>query len=107
MEEYVWANPGVLKRLKNDYVVVALYVDDKTILNEDEWYTSSYDNKIKKTLGKQNFDLQIATFKSNAQPYYVLLDNDEKILNQPSAYDVDVDRFIKFLDEGEKSFEKK
>ena len=54
MEEYVWADKGVLNRLKNDYVVVALYVDDKTTLPEDEWFKSTYDGKIKKTLGKQN-----------------------------------------------------
>ena len=106
MEEYVWSDSNVLERLKNDFVVVALYVDDKTMLPEEEWYTSTYDNKVKKTLGKQNFDLQIERFESNAQPYYVLLDNNEKLLNTPTAYDVDVDRFIKFLDEGKNNFEK-
>ena len=107
MEEYVWSNSSVLKRLNNDFVVVALYVDDKSVLPENEWYTSSYDNKIKKTLGKQNFDLQIETFKSNAQPYYVLLGHNEKMLNKPKAYDVDIDNFIKFLDEGKRNFDKK
>jgi len=106
MEEYVWSDSNVLERLKNDFVVVALYVDDKTMLPEEEWYISTYDNKVKKTLGKQNFDLQIERFESNAQPYYVLLDNNEKLLNTPTAYDVDVDRFIKFLDEGKNNFEK-
>lgn len=106
MEEYVWSDVNVLERLKNDFVVVALYVDDKTMLPEKEWYISTYDNKVKKTLGKQNFDLQIERFESNAQPYYVLLDNNEKLLNTPTAYDVDVDRFIKFLDEGKNNFEK-
>ena len=106
MEEYVWSDSNVLERLKNDFVVVALYVDDKTMLPEEEWYISTYDNKVKKTLGKQNFDLQIERFESNAQPYYVLLDNDEKLLNTPTAYDIDVDRFIKFLDEGKNNFEK-
>jgi thiol:disulfide interchange protein DsbD len=107
MEEYVWSNTNVLKRLRDDFVVVALYVDDKTILPEEEWYVSKYDNKIKKTLGKQNFDLQIDKFESNAQPYYVLLDHDEKLLNEPTAYNIDVDRFIDFLDEGKNNFEEK
>jgi len=105
MEEYVWADNGVLSRLKNDYVVVALYVDDKTTLPEDEWFTSTYDAKIKKTLGKQNFDLQIGTFNSNAQPFYVLLDNDENQLMDPRAYDVNINDFIKFLDDGKRKFE--
>ena len=105
MEEYVWADAGVLSRLKNDYIVVALYVDDKTTLPEDEWFTSSYDGKIKKTLGKQNFDLQIGTFNSNAQPYYVLLDNDENLLSEPRAYDLNINSFVDFLDDGKSKFE--
>jgi len=105
MEEYVWADVGVLSRLNKDYVMVALYVDDKTTLSKDDWYTSQYDEKIKKTLGKQNFDLQIDTFNSNAQPYYVLLDNEENILTTPRAYDLDIGGFIKFLDDGKRKFE--
>ncbi|MCA6416025.1 MAG: thioredoxin family protein [Cytophagales bacterium] len=61
MEARVWSDPQVLQRLKNDFVVVALYVDDKTKLPENEWYTSSYDKKVKKTIGKQNADLQITS----------------------------------------------
>jgi len=105
MEEYVWSEPKVLNRLKNDYVVVALYVDDKTTLSPEEWFTSNYDSKLKKTLGKQNFDFQMDTFQSNAQPLYVLLDNKENILIQPRFYDLDVNSFIEFLDEGKKKFD--
>jgi thiol:disulfide interchange protein DsbD len=105
MEEYVWADAGVLSRLKNDYIVVALYVDDKTILPEDDWFTSSYDGKIKRTLGKQNFDLQIGTFNSNAQPYYVLLDNEDNLLSEPRAYGLDINSFVDFLDDGKRKFE--
>jgi thiol:disulfide interchange protein len=104
MEEYVWSDPQVLKRLKEDYVVVALYVDDKTTLPESEWYTSEYDGKVKKTLGKQNFDFQITRFNGNAQPYYVLLDNDEEPLVRPKSYDAEVTNFIQFLDKGLKEF---
>ena len=105
MEEYVWADNAILNRLKNDYVVVALYVDDKTRLPEDEWFTSTYDGKLKKTLGKQNFDLQIGTFNSNAQPFYVLLDNDAKQLTDSRSYDLDINDFIKFLDDAKRKFE--
>jgi thiol:disulfide interchange protein len=104
MEEYVWSDPQVLKRLKEDYVVVALYVDDKTTLPESEWYTSEYDGKVKKTLGKQNFDFQITRFNGNAQPYYVLLDNNEEPLIRPKSYDAEVTNFIQFLDKGIKEF---
>ena len=68
MEARVWSDPQVLQRLKNDFVVVALYVDDKTVLPENEWYTSTFDSKVKKTIGKQNADLQIARLNNNAQP---------------------------------------
>ena len=107
MEEYVWSDPEVLKRLKNDYVVVALYVDDKTTLPESEWYTSEFDGKVKKTIGKQNFDFQITRFNGNAQPYYVLLDNNEQPLMRPGTYDPDVPAFVKFLDSARAEFSKR
>jgi thiol:disulfide interchange protein len=104
MEARVWSDPQVLKRLKEDYVVVALYVDDKTELPEAEWYTSKYDNKVKKTIGKQNADLQITNLNNNAQPFYILLGEDEKVLVSPKPYDLSVDHFVNFLDEGKKIF---
>jgi len=104
MEAVVWSDPEVLRRLKEDYVMVALYVDDKTELPESEWYTSTYDNKVKKTIGKQNADLQITNLQNNAQPFYVLVDNDENVLVQPVAYDKDVNNFIRFLDKGKAKF---
>lgn len=104
MEAVVWSDPQVLERLQNDYVVVALYVDDKTVLPESAWYTSTYDNKIKKTIGKQNADLQITNLKNNAQPFYVLVGNDEKVLVAPYGYDKSVEGFVKFLDEGKRKF---
>jgi thiol:disulfide interchange protein DsbD len=105
MEANVWSDPRVLKRLMNDYVLIALYVDDKKELPEDEWVTSTYDGRLKKTIGKKNADFQISRFGVNAQPYYVLLDHDGKELTQPKAYDLDVDNFVKFLDEGLAKFE--
>jgi thiol:disulfide interchange protein DsbD len=81
-----------------------LYVDDKKELPESSWYESSYDNKIKKSIGKQNADFQITRFNNNAQPYYVLLDNNENILVDPKAYDLDVTNFVAFLEEGKKKF---
>lgn len=104
MEARVWGDPQVLQRLKNDFVVVALYVDDKTKLPENEWYTSSYDKKVKKTIGKQNADLQITRLNNNAQPFYVLVGNDEKVLVSPKPYDLSAENFVKFLEEGKKRF---
>ena len=103
MEATVWSDPQVLRRLRDDYVVVALYVDDKTELPRGEWYTSAYDQKQKKSLGQQNADLQVARYGVNAQPYYVLLDPADpngKPLVQPIAYEPDVAQFARFLDAG-------
>ena len=104
MEQNVWADEGVLKRLREDFIVVAIYVDDKTALPETEWYTSTFDGKVKKTIGKQNFDFQIVRFNGNAQPYYVLIDNDEQPLVSPVSYDPSVENFIQFLDEAKVEF---
>jgi thiol:disulfide interchange protein DsbD len=106
MESRVWADPEVLKRLKEKFVVIALYVDDKTELPEKDWVTSKYDGKVKKTIGKKYADFQIAQFNVNAQPYYVLLDTSGKLLNKPKAYDLEVGNFVKFLDEGLAKFNK-
>ena len=104
MEAVVWSDPQVLKRLKNDFVVVALYVDDKTELSENEWYTSKVDNKVKKTIGKQNADLQIANLNNNAQPFYILLGDDERVLAWPKAYDKSIPNFIEFLETGKAKY---
>lgn len=106
MEANVWSDPAVLTLLRNDYIVVAMYVDDKKIkLPESEWYTSEYDKKVKKTLGAKNFDFQKTKFNINAQPYYVLLGHNNDILAQPRAYNLDVAEFVKFLEQGKKNFD--
>ncbi|PQJ78976.1 protein-disulfide reductase DsbD family protein [Polaribacter porphyrae] len=107
MEARVWSDKRVLEILKNEYVVVALYVDEKTKLPEEDWYVSEYDGKTKKTIGKQNADYQIRKFTNNAQPFYVLMDSKEKVLTKPKAYDLEANNFIDFLDKGIKSLRKK
>lgn len=100
MEARVWSDPRVLQLLNEEYVVLALYVDEKTELSKDSWYISKYDGKTKKTIGKQNADYQIVKFTNNAQPFYVLMDTDENVLVEPNAYDLDIEKFIAFLEEG-------
>lgn len=100
MEARVWSDPQVLQRLNEKFVMLALYVDDKTQLPEKEWYVSKYDGKQKTTLGKKNADLQITRFNNNAQPYYVLLSPQGQLLVAPRAYNLDVKGFIDFLDSG-------
>lgn len=107
MEARVWSDPRVLKKLREEFILVALYVDDKTELPESEWITSTYDGKVKKTIGKKYADFQISRFNINAQPYYVLLDAKGELLVTPKAYDLDVDKFIEFLDNGLAEFKKR
>ncbi|WP_394801471.1 protein-disulfide reductase DsbD family protein [Belliella filtrata] len=104
MEARVWSDPQVLKRLNEDFVVVALYIDERFELPESEWYTSEYDGKEKKTIGKQNADFQITRFNNNAQPYYVILDHNEELLVRPKAYDTNIQNFVNFLDEANAEF---
>jgi thiol:disulfide interchange protein DsbD len=105
MEAIVWSDPKVLKRLKEDYVVVALYVDEKTELPKEEWYVSAYDGRVKKTIGGQNLDFMIQKLNANAQPYYTLVDTNGSLLSAPKGYDLDVSNFVEFLDNGLMEFE--
>jgi thiol:disulfide interchange protein len=110
MEASVWSDPQVLKRLREDYVVVALYVDDKATLPAAEQYVSPRDKQLKTTLGKRNADLQITRYGFNAQPYYVVLDpNDptEKPLITPVAYEPSVEKFGEFLDRGKTQYKQR
>jgi len=107
MEANVWSDPRVLERLENDFVIIALYVDDKTKLPEEDWVKSTFDGKIKKTLGKKYADFQISRFGVNAQPYYVLLDNKGEMLTQPTARDLNPDHFVDFLDKGLAEYKKR
>jgi thiol:disulfide interchange protein DsbD len=104
MEAVVWSDPAVLERLKNDFVIAALYVDDKTLLPESEWITSAYDGKVKKTIGKKNADLQITRLNNNAQPFYVIVGKDERVLVWPYGYDRNVQKFIAFLEAGKRKY---
>jgi thiol:disulfide interchange protein len=107
MENVVWSDPRVLAHLQTDFVILALYVDDKKIdLPEVEWIKSKKDGKVKKTLGDFNADIQVVNFNVNAQPYYVLLSPDGHVLAEPFDYDLDPDKFVEFLESGLAEFEK-
>ena len=107
MEANVWGDPRVLDILRNQYVIAALYIDDKTQLPESEWVTSSFDGKVKKTIGKKYADYQISRYQVNAQPYYILMDHDEQPLVAPRSYNLNVEEFIAFLQKGVEEFNRK
>jgi len=107
MENRVWSDPQVLKRLRENFVLVALYVDDKVIeLPKTEWFTNKEGREVK-LLGKKNAEIQIEKFGKNAQPFYVILDGDGNSMVQPHAYDLDIPSYIKFLDDGVAAYNKK
>ncbi len=105
MEEYVWPDAKVLKRLKNDFVIASLYVDDKTELPREKHYVSTYDQKTKTTIGAKNADLQIVKFNNNAQPYYCLVTPAGELIIPPVGYSSTED-FVAFLDKGLTNFKK-
>jgi thioredoxin-related protein len=100
MEAAVWSDPEVLNTLRNDYVIVALYTDDRTKLPEEEWYTSEVDGKVKKTIGQQNIDYEIARFQTNTIPLYVIMDSDGNVVGQPKGTDLDVQSYLSWLKQG-------
>lgn len=106
MEANVWSDPAVLSLMSRDYVIIALYVDDKKELPESQWITDSK-GKVQKSIGKINSAFQIARFGINAQPYYVLLDpHTGDLLTQPRSYNLDVSGFVKFLESGISAYNK-
>lgn len=104
MENTVWSQPEVMKRLREDFVIIALYVDDRTKLPESEWQTSQDGKSILKTIGQVNADLQVKLFKTNTQPYYTITDTDGNPLVSPKGLETDVKEFVKWLDEGKLKF---
>ncbi len=107
MEDNVWSQPQILKILSDDYVLISLYVDDKTPLPEAEQYVSSFSGSKVKTTGKKWSDLQSRIYQTNSQPYYVLLDHNGKLLAHPRGYTPDADLYKKFLEEGICRFRKR
>ncbi|WP_163409837.1 protein-disulfide reductase DsbD family protein [Flavobacterium ajazii] len=106
MEERVWPDPKVLNVLNNDVVLISLYVDDKRPLPENEQVVSKITGKVLKYTGQKWSELQILKYKTNAQPYYVLMDHNEKDLNKPSAYNPDINAYYNWLQEGVRNFKK-
>ena len=96
MEARVWSAPSVLKQLSEDYVIVSLYVDDKTRLPEEKWVTTE-NGKVLKDVGRVNSKLVLDRFGVNSQPNYFILDASGNILRGPRGYNLDVEAFTSFL----------
>ncbi|RYY34002.1 MAG: DUF255 domain-containing protein, partial [Sphingobacteriaceae bacterium] len=114
MEVDVWENPEVFRRLRDEYVLLQLYVDDKTELQPEEVYKSDFSGKKITNLGAKWSDLQAKRFNANSQPFYVLLDSDGNLLTdgnretiKPSGADFNVSSYLKFLDSGIAAYKNK
>lgn len=107
MEEQVWSDPRVLKRLREDFVLISLYVDEKLELPEDEQIEVEIGGKTKKlrTVGNRWSYMQAERFGTNSQPYYVILDHEENQLGPSAAYDPDIEKYVKWLDDGKAAFQ--
>ena len=106
MEELVWSDSKVLGVLKNEVVLISLYVDDKKELPEKEQYVSETTGKKIKTIGNKWSDLQIKRYKANAQPFYVLMDHNEGNLIDPAGFTPDVEEYHIWLEKGLLNFTK-
>lgn len=108
MEEQVWSDPRVLDILRNDLVLISLYVDEKLELPEEEQKTVTIGDKKKKikTVGNKWSYFQASKFGTNSQPYYIFLDHEGNQLHEPAAYDPNIQKFITWLNTGIDEFEK-
>lgn len=104
MEAEVWSNPEVLKKMKEDFVLISLYVDESTELPESEQYTNAKGEKITK-VGEKNLDYEVTKFGFNAQPLYMFLDiNGNPLSTVKYGYDSNIPKFINHLDAVKKAF---
>ena len=106
MEAAVWTDSQVADILNNDYVLISLYVDDKTALPEPIKVTENGQERTLRTIGDKWSYLQRVKFGANAQPFYVLLDNNGRPLNGSRAYDEDIKAYIEFLNTGIANYKK-
>ncbi|MBR8534816.1 thioredoxin family protein [Carboxylicivirga sediminis] len=98
MEDKVWSNESIKAMLANDYILVSLYVDDRKKL--DEPYVSEITGKKIRTVGQKWAEFQMERYQQQGQPYYVIIDEDEKTLNTPVAYDPDIKKYKNWLLDG-------
>ena len=105
MEAEVFSDASVKEKLTSDFVIIALYTDDKYELPEKEWVKSTQDGKIKKTMGAKNLDLEITKFDTNTLPLYVILKPDGSFLAK-SDFNTNKQAFLNFLTEGKDKFSK-
>ena len=106
MEAAVWTDPKVSKLMTDDYVLITLYVDNKELLPEHIKVMENGKERTLRTVGDKWSYLQRSKFGANAQPFYVLIDNEGKPLNKSYSYDEDIDKYVDFLQTGLDNYKK-
>jgi thiol:disulfide interchange protein DsbD len=105
--------PKSVEAFKDDYILISLYVDDKTTLPDTAQYVSSFSGKKIKSLGNKYSDIQASQYGTNSQPYYVLLDPHkpedatDRLLNKPRAFDQDIEAYTDFLTKGLEEYQRR
>ena len=100
MEAIVWTDPEILRLMNDRFVLLALYTDDTTPLPEGEYVTSTFDGKVKKTMGQKNADLEATRYQMNTFPYYAILDTNGETIGQPMGYTASIEEFRDWLKAG-------
>ena len=106
MEAAVWTDPTVAEKLTKDYVLISLFVDDKTPLPEQIKITENGQERTLRTVGDKWSYLQRSKFGANAQPFYVALDNEGHVLGKSYSYDEDISKYMDFLNQGIENYRK-
>jgi thiol:disulfide interchange protein DsbD len=107
MDARVWSDQEVQKRIRENFVLVALYVDDRTKLPDNEIFVSKIDGREKRTIGKKNEDIEISMFNTNTLPLYAIVDPYGKPLVETRGTDFDIQAYIEWLDRGVKTYNEK
>jgi thiol:disulfide interchange protein len=106
MEANVWSDPQVMQRLKNDFVKISLFVDDRTALPEDQQFVTSALGRERtiRNIGQKWSVFQAERYGMNTQPYYVIINHNEEMIAPPHGFDTSIPNFIAFLEEGKTNF---
>jgi thiol:disulfide interchange protein DsbD len=100
MEALVWIDNEILNLMNEKFILVGLYTDDNTRLPENEWITSSFDGRIKRTIGQKNADFQIVRYQTNTFPYHAILNTNGETIGSTIGFTASIDEFKNWLRAG-------
>lgn len=106
MENEIWPDPEIKKHMQNDFVLLELYVDEKTDLPASDVYVSTFSGKKITGIGAKNADYETTKFNTNSQPYYVITDSEGNVLVPPQGANFSVSNYLKFLESGLAAYKK-